>query len=286
MGFHLIKGTFHVVGYSPDGDSLRFKALDEAKWNLLGPGPLQINSQKHVQLRLQGIDTLETHFFAPGGEVHQPLTPANAATNFLLTGLNITGVVWDAAHRKVIQANDGTAGYLLTREKDEKGGRPICFVFAGTTPESDGSNVFLDVNRMKESLNHKALKAGHAYPAFYFGLFADLREGMTAAVTVARAEGSGLYPLDKTNSGVTLATMAAITDTHPIFPKLFRRLAEFIAGNDPPDLSGFLSWLAARDPKPMLILSSQHFTHFDNVVVVNGQQVRMTEAPENLVFNP
>lgn len=26
MPFFLIKGTFHVVGYQPDGDSIRFQA--------------------------------------------------------------------------------------------------------------------------------------------------------------------------------------------------------------------------------------------------------------------
>jgi hypothetical protein len=35
MSFRVIKGTFHVVGYSPDGDSIRFKAVNEANWALL-----------------------------------------------------------------------------------------------------------------------------------------------------------------------------------------------------------------------------------------------------------
>jgi len=30
MSFTLIKGTFHVIGYSPDGDSIRFNAKDPA----------------------------------------------------------------------------------------------------------------------------------------------------------------------------------------------------------------------------------------------------------------
>ena len=30
MPFFIIKGTFHVLGYSPDGDSIRFQADDDA----------------------------------------------------------------------------------------------------------------------------------------------------------------------------------------------------------------------------------------------------------------
>ncbi len=66
MPFFVNKGTFHVKGYSPDGDSVRFKATDPSHWGLLdGPSHLSSNSKKHVQLRLEGIDTLETHFSAP-----------------------------------------------------------------------------------------------------------------------------------------------------------------------------------------------------------------------------
>ena len=35
MPFVVIKGTFHVVGYSPDGDSVRFMADDKGLWSKL-----------------------------------------------------------------------------------------------------------------------------------------------------------------------------------------------------------------------------------------------------------
>ncbi|MCY7368879.1 MAG: hypothetical protein LH474_12090 [Chamaesiphon sp.] len=285
MGFNLIKGTFHVVGYSPDGDSIRFRADNEANWSLLGTGRLTINSKKDVQLRLEGIDTLETHFTAPGGEVHQPRSLANAATDFLLSHLKITDVVWDSAHRNVTAAKDGTPGYILTRQKDING-RPVSFVFAGTPSEQDGSNIFLDSNRLKKSLNHQTLAAGNAYPTYYQGLFAELRQTLTAAATKARTKQLGLYQQDKTNSGFVLDRLAVIIDEQPILPKLFRRLSEFIAGEDPPNLAGFLTWLATRDPKPVMIISTQNFTHFDNLIEVKGQQVRLLELPENLIFSP
>jgi endonuclease YncB( thermonuclease family) len=285
MGFYLIKGTFQVAGYSPDGDSIRFRADNEANWKLLGPGRLTINSKKDVQLRLEGIDTLETHYSAPGGEVHQPRSLANAATDFLLSHLKITDVVWDNAHRNVVSAKDGTPGYILTQQKDING-RPVSFVFAGKSSEQDGSDVFLDSKRLKNSLNYQSLAEGNAYPTFYIGLFSDLRKTLTEAATKARTKKSGIYKLDKTNTGVVLDTLSVIIDKEPILPKLFRRLTEFVAGDDTPNLEGFLEWLAARDTKPVMIISTQHFTHFDNLIEIKGQQVRLLELPENLIFTP
>jgi endonuclease YncB( thermonuclease family) len=285
MGFHLIKGTFHAAGYSPDGDSIRFRAENEANWNLLGPGRLSINSKKDVQLRLEGIDTLETHFSAPGGEVHQPRSLANAATDFLLSHLHIKNVVWDSAHRNIVTAKDGTPGYILSKQKDING-RPVSFVFAGTATEQDGSNIFLDSKRLKDSLNYQTLAMGNAYPTYYVGLFSDLRKTLTEAATKARTKHLGIYKHDKTNTGVVLDKLVVIIDEQPILPKLFRRLVEFIAGDDTPNLEGFLAWLAARDIKPVMVISTQHFTHFDNLIEVKGQKVRLLELPENLIFTP
>jgi hypothetical protein len=284
MGFFVIKGTFHVVGFSPDGDSIRFRADDENNWDLLGPGPLSINSNKDVQLRLEGIDSLETHFFAISGELHQPLVFAQAAADFLLDSLNITGVVWDTDHRRILQANDGTPGYILTRQKDVHG-RPVAFVFAGGTTKKDGSTFFLKSQQLTQSVNFRSLGGGLAYPTYYQGLFADLRNTLTKAVTLARSKGLGLYPLDRTNKGVKLTTMTEVTDKHPIMPKLFRRLGEFVA-SDPPNLTGFLAWLAVNDPQPVFVISKQNFTHLDNVVEVKNNRIRLLELPENLIFTP
>jgi endonuclease YncB( thermonuclease family) len=285
MGFHLIKGTFHVKGYSPDGDSIRFRAVNEANWGLLGLRHLNINSQKDVQVRLGEIDTVETHFCAPGGEVHQPRSLAHVATDFLLRQLQIDDVVWDRDHRNILQAKDGTPGYILTKHKDTNG-RPVSFVFTGTPPEQDGSNIFLDGKRLKQSLNYQTLAVGNAYPTYYQGIFSELRKTLTEAATKARTKNLGLYKLDKTNSGVLLDKLAVIIHEQPILPKLFRRLAEFIGGEDSPNLDGFLDWLATRDTKPVMIVSTHSFTHFYHLIEVNGQTVRLLELPENLIFTP
>ena len=148
MPFFVIKGTFHVVGYSPDGDSIRFQADNEANWAKLAGPPATLNARRHAQLRLEAIDTLETHY----RNTHQPLTLATRALDFLLQGLGITGVRWDALRTRITEANDGTEGYIVSRTV-EPNRRPVAFVFAGAPSAADGSSIFLDVDLLRQSLN-------------------------------------------------------------------------------------------------------------------------------------
>jgi hypothetical protein len=68
-----------------------------------------------------------------------------------------------------------------------------------------------------------------------------------------------------------------------VFPQLFRRLSEFLAQPQPGGLAGLLPWLAATQEQ-VLDLPAGNFTHFDNVVGVEGDQVRLLRRPEELVF--
>jgi len=89
MPFTLIRGTYHVRGYQPDGDSVRFGPLDDTHWRRLR-GRVALNARGHAQLRLEAIDTLETHFLGQ----HQPLGLATKALDFLLHELGIAQITW------------------------------------------------------------------------------------------------------------------------------------------------------------------------------------------------
>lgn len=279
MPFTLIKGSFRVVGASPDGDSIRFHADDPALIYAL-PGPRDTRPRAFAQLRLEGIDTLETHY---NGR-HQPDRWAYEATDRLLRFVGITGVRWDARHATVVAANDGTRGYILSRER-EKNRRPVAFLFAGDPAEADGAAVFMDVARLRASYNHLAIAEGLAYPTFYQGLFADLRDELTAQVVAARAAGRGLWPEDRTNSGVDATDLSVLIDQAPLLPKLFRRLSDYMATKG--TALGFRDALeAAREP--VLDLATANFTHFDTFVeqAEGSTTVRLTVPPETLVFDP
>src|SRR5688500_3517212 len=108
MPFTLIKGAFRITGLSPDGDSIRFVADAPALIHAL-PGPFDPNPKDNAQLRLEGIDTLETHYAGRA----QPDKWAYAAVNRLLAFVGITDVVWDLHHKNVVSANDMTRGWIL-----------------------------------------------------------------------------------------------------------------------------------------------------------------------------
>src|SRR5262249_34121363 len=276
MGFTLIKGTFHVVGYSPDGDSIRFQADNPANWESLDGPPVELNARNHAQLRIEAIDTLETHFDG----CHQPLKFAEAAMDFLLEELGIMQVKFNDARTRVVSAEDGTPGYILSR-KVEHNRRPVSFVFAGVAEEDDGASIFLKPDGLEASVNYKSVQAGLAYPTYYTGLFPDLRSKFTMATQKARADEKGLYPQDDTNTGFGVPNIEAVTATHIILPKLFRRIVSFMGAGG--GIQGFKNFLASN-PDPVMELKTGHFTNLDTFVEVTGDTVKLTVEPENLVF--
>ncbi|MEI6103409.1 MAG: hypothetical protein WCP70_05645 [Methanothrix sp.] len=276
MSFTLIKGTFHVLGYSPDGDSIRFKAKDSTLWKKLSGPAVELNARGHAQLRIEAVDALETHYQG----VCQPQQPAQAATSYLLSQLGINEVVWDETHSTVIKAQDGTDGFILARST-ESYRRPVAFVFAGNTEERDGAEITLNESILKESYNYHLLAQGLAYPMYYNGLFSDLRLPLTQAVTNARAEGKGLWPNDRTTRGFSVSSLTAITEEVAILPKLFRRIVDYMGEGG--RIDGFKEHLQ-KGCEPLVRIQQVHFTRLDAVVDVRGEKVRLAELPENLIF--
>ena len=124
MKYLLIKGHFHVVGHSPDGDSIKFIAENPSVWDLL----ISDNSEalkkqlalidrstgvsQVVTVRLQGVDALETHYTPSSirkpedvpedaddgkpspGRHRQPNDIGRQAADFLLRKLGIKDVTW------------------------------------------------------------------------------------------------------------------------------------------------------------------------------------------------
>jgi hypothetical protein len=276
MSFALIKGTFHVLGYSPDGDSIRFKAKDSSFWKKLSGPAVEINARGHVQLRIEAVDALETHYQG----FCQPERPARAAARYLLSQLGINEVVWNETHSTVIKAQDGTEGYILARST-ESNRRPVAFVFAGATEEKDGTEIVLDESILIESLNYRLLARGLAYPMYYNGLFSDLRIPLTKAVASARAEGKGFWPYDRTTLGFSVSDLKAITEEVAVLPKLFRRIVDYMGAGG--RIDGFKEHLQ-KGCEPLVRISQVHFTRLDAIVDVRGVKVRLAESPENLIF--
>ena len=66
--------------------------------------------------------------------------------------------------------------------------------------------------------------------------------------------------------------------------KLFRRLVDYLSiNNGDVSLAGLPAYLATRDDR-LVVASTGQFTGFDNVLDIDGQTVRSTRPPEDLVF--
>lgn len=283
MPFVVIPGTYHVKGFEPDGDSIRFQPDDPADWDKIRTGRrAKVNAKGQAQLRMEAIDAPETHYSAGGslGTVRQPRQLGDAARDRLLALAGITNVALAAEGTHVSAADDGTRGHVMCREVDRYG-RPVAF--AGEAPAGNRDAFVLEAATLRGSLNHKLAAEGAVYPTFYTGLFADLREEIAAAVRAARGTEAGLWAADRTG-GVTVASLAAVTEESVILPKLFRRLAGYIADNGGAvDLGGFKRWLEAGNDR-VFVLGRGQETGLDNLVAVEGQTLRLTEDPLDLVF--
>ncbi|GAA4335570.1 nuclease [Streptomyces venetus] len=287
MPMLLIKGTYKINGASPDGDSVRFYPDNPDQWDLLRGRRVRRNRSGGAQLRLDGIDTLETHYRPPRGpELHQPAPFAGRAADELLSWLGFEDVQRDT-HGIVTSSNpDSRPGYIFTRNADVHG-RCVALAGRGTdAPGSSGEFVTVTTEHLRETVNHHQLAEGLAYPTFYRKLFVDLRQEMTAAAKQAREADKGLWPKDQTLSGVKVEGMSTLTDSAVLLPKLFRRLADYLQLNDgDPSLEGLPAYLEQREDR-LFILSTGQWTGFDTVVQAsNGNTVRLTHDPEDLVFD-
>jgi endonuclease YncB( thermonuclease family) len=284
MPLRLIKGSYRILHSQPDGDSVHFFPDDAEAFAKLRMNA-RLSPAGGVQLRLDAIDALETHYTprAHGGFTqHQPLPLAHAPADRLLTLLGFEDVKRD--RETVTSATpDQTPGHILTRFAD-KYGRPVAFAYAGTRDHADLGQIKVTAAMLRQSVNHRLLAEGLVYPTFYSRLYPDLRTELTSAAQAARATGNGVWSGDATTSGATITGLADLNDHIVILPKLFRRLVDYLAlGAGDVSLERFTSFLAAREDR-LFVISEAHATGLDTITSVAGQKLRLTHPPEDLIF--
>jgi endonuclease YncB( thermonuclease family) len=297
MPYTLLRGSFVIrypdlprQGPEPDGDTIKFRpdtpALVEALPRRSGVPP-DINA-RGISARLEAIDTLETHF----QETHQELAGANAARDELLRRLGFTNVrFFDDLPNKVESADqDALRGHVLSNGIDANG-RLIAFIYPGEHPGPDGMAVFVDAALVDQSLNAVLLAAGHAYPAFYATLPADLRTHLAETSRAARAAQPpvGLWPRSTADpDGPATIANLGVLEQLVIWPKLFRRIVPYLASGFP-DFDSFDGWLRAdpvhRDDE-LFLLDRLERGNMHDVVRGVGQQIRLTVWPEDFIISP
>jgi hypothetical protein len=152
-------------------------------------------------------------------------------------------------------------------------------------PVTDLAALGLDVAGLRDSVNWMLLRQGLGYPVAYSALAPDLRAEVFAAAEHARDQQRGIWPRDVTQAGVRLERREQLRKQFLLFPKLFRRLADYLelSGDEGVDLFSFPDYLAARGER-VLILPQGRVTGFDTVVEVRQQQLRLGVPVQHLVF--
>jgi hypothetical protein len=170
-------------------------------------------------------------------------------------------------------------GFILTRSADLYG-RCIAFIGRGEPPAVSGSQVFVDAELVRQTLNHHQLASGLAYPTHYRNLFPDLRDAFTTAVSTATAAELGAWAEDVTTTGAAIRTATSLTDEVVILPKLFRRLADYLQlGARDLSLAGFPQFLAQAIDKFFILSTGHSTTGLDAVVDVDGDS--SNDPPSN-----
>lgn len=345
MDYFLIKGSFHVVGYSPDGDSLMFEASNTKYWNNIQTQHREIFDQKlidgknSVQLRLQGIDALETHYGPSpvptpkefrgksyskakkpkAGNYRQPEEYGAASTYQLLSylGVDPKSIKWGSGFgrhwiKEITVAKgsktstykkkgkDKIEGYIVVNDMDRKG-RPIAWIFAGTTRTRNGARVTPSKLKgmLKESCNYKLVANGLVYPYFFMTLSASLRQVMIDGATNAQKQKMNIWSQDQSKKGFTLRKFSQLTNKKLIFPYLFRRLVKhqfkrkmegywkaaatkksYKANTESVFLTSFFD-----DTNPyVLLVKEKDFVRLDQIVYVTSTKIKLKTDPWNIVF--
>ncbi|MET7599034.1 nuclease [Streptomyces sp. NPDC005496] len=283
MPMLLIKGLYEVKGSQPDGDTVAFTPDAPAEWDLVGGGrgrAVEHSATGRAKLRLDAIDALETHYGA--NRVHQPLRFAHAARDELLSWIGFTEVQREGEN-VIATTPDAVPGFVLTRGTDVHG-RCIALAGRGAPPGDSGREIDVDPAVLRTTLNHHLLTVGLTYPTFYRSLFTSLRAEMAITAEQARTAGRGLWPTDVTLSGVKVSGLSSLTDDAVLLPKLFRRLVDYLNLGTLP-LTCFPAFLAGVGDRFSILSTGERCVGLHRVVeTTNGETVRMTHPPEDLLF--
>lgn len=286
MTMTYIKGTFRIAGTSPDGDSVRFYPDDPDIWSRSGIRA-KANSSGGVQLRLDAIDSLETHYTPPHGKLwRQPAALGDGAAGALLELLGFTDVTRDDQGTVTTATPAETPGYIFSNFAD-KYGRAVATAYPGRRRgrTADGATVYLQPAEVLRSVNAQLLADGWVYPTFYSQLYVDIREQLTQLAIDARNANKGVWAEDSTLDGFRLSSRKQLTDELVILPKLFRRLAEYLSLDESGkvSLSRFSEFLTAHNDRLYTVPAGQA-TSFATLVDRTGQTLKLTLPPEQIIF--
>lgn len=275
--YKVIAGTFHVKGFEPDGDSIRFQALNPAHWDFfLWPSELDRISKKK-QLRIESIDAMETHYEG----YHQPRPFAIAALESLLEMLEIKSVVYSIGITQIVAADDGKPGFIASTTTD-RFGRPVSYLFPKKAPLTDGAVMDSSELPVEDSINFQLAREGLVYPTFYTTTDRVFAEKIRAVISRARKTKRGIWSIDRT-ADFSLWDVRTLQEDILILPKIFRRLIAFIEGYaDYDQLETFMR----KQRDNLQLWDGTKKKSLADLMKFSGRRIQMKTPVEDILFSP
>lgn len=273
----------------PDGDTVKFIVDTPSlvkKLPKFGGLSAKINKSGGVNLRLEIIDALETHYPTDRGrgpEVQQSQELAFAARDTLLELLGFSEVKFNQDSTVKSAKALSVTGFILANGI-ENNGRVVGFAFAGDRPpKPDGKRIRLDAKLMENSANGQLLKQGLAYATLYKTLPHDLIIHSREIARAARKKKLGVFGAEDVgvSKSALIEDLAALQEL-VLLPKLFRRLAEFFVATEG-SLSEFDNWVRDdRNRDDSLILPSGEVGNLHDLYVVDSKGLQLRFNPEDM----
>jgi endonuclease YncB( thermonuclease family) len=275
--YKVIAGTFHVKGYQPDGDSIRFQAINQANWDFFPWVTEAEKNTKKKQLRVEAIDALETHYEG----YHQPRAFALAALESMLDLLQITSVTYSLGLTQIVDANDGKPGFIASATTDPFG-RPVSYVFPKSAKLTDGVVMDSETLPIEDSVNFQLAREGLVYPTFYTTTDRLIAEKIRAVVARARKTKRGIWSIDRTSNFILL-DIRTLQEDNLIMPKLFRRLVTFYDSysefNKLPDYM-------KKQRDNLVLWDGTKKRSLADLMTFDGRRIQMKTPIEDILFSP
>jgi hypothetical protein len=272
----------------PDGDTIKFivDKPDLVK-NLprFGRAAPDVGRTGGIKLRLEAIDTLETHYPTDRGrgpEVHQSLALAFKARDTLLELLKFSEVEFNE-DSTVKSAKAFTVKGFILANGIENNGRVVGFAFAGNNPpQSNGQQILLESKLLEESANIQLLTQGLAYATLYQTMPHDLIMHTRELTRITRSKQLGVFGAEDVGvaKSVKIEDLSTLQDL-VLFPKLFRRLADFLVTTED-SIDEFDAWIRADEQRddPMILPSGEVGNLHDLYQVMN-ERLQLRFNPED-----
>jgi endonuclease YncB( thermonuclease family) len=276
--FLCIQGKLVIVGYEPDGDSVRFVADDASHYDQLQRAD-RIRLSQHdgsVQLRFEGVDAPELHY----GTNAQPL--GDSARDALLTWIGFTDIKYDQnSETRVRSATPTSVRAAILTQMAEANGRPVAYVLVEATGSlpTDGTWVNVDEALLDQTLNARLLSEGQAYYTVYTSTPVSHRRLFRELAANARTKELGVWSQDSTADFILVDQGSVGPGGQLILPKLFRRCTDYLKAVHKGFSGNLGDWLLAsaatptRDENDRVLVNDTIEVHLSDLIVQRNQHI-------------